>query len=120
MTGGGPARPRRLAVARGPAPGDVLGAHRRAARRLTVVVGEPALALDVVALAHAAGAGAVHLMHGVGATAQAPDGPSFMIVIVADPESADDLVRQLTPLLGDGLLVTDDVVETVSGAAGPG
>lgn len=100
---------------------------RRTARRITVFVDESAerggvpLAVDVVARAHAAGLPGVSLFRGIGGTSpEASDQRSFMIVMVADPESADDLVRQIAPLLGEGLLVTDDVVEIVSGpGSGP-
>jgi PII-like signaling protein len=100
----------------------------RTARRITVIVNESdvhdhaPLVLEIVARAHAAGLPGASVFRGIGgfglahstgmptSTTTSGDRP-IMIVMIADPESADDAVQQIAPLLRGGLLVVDDVVE---------
>lgn len=100
--------------------------QRRPARRLTVFVGEydtlahRPLATEIVHRAHQAGLAGASVFHGVegfGASraihttrilSLSEDLP-VVIVIVDTPETIEDFLPQIAPLLAQGLIVVEDV-----------
>ena len=111
----------------------------RPGRRATVMIDgsgpRRVLAHEIVRVAHACGLPMVGVFNGVDGFAPATDlrpstyRPPLMVVVTGDPESIDDFVTGIAPVLGPGELTVEDVTEILpsrgqcaplTGAGSPG
>jgi hypothetical protein len=100
--------------------------HRRRSRRATIMIDgsgpRRVLAGEIVRVAHACGlptAGAFEGFAGfTPATPRQSARPPLMVVVTGDPESIDDFVTGVAPVLVAGELTVDDVTEVLP-AVGP-
>jgi len=97
--------------------------HRQPGRRATVMIDgsgpRRVLAHEIVRVAHASGLPMVGVFNGVdGFTPDTDPRPSsyrppLMVVVTGDPESIDDFVTGIAPVLGPGELTVEDVTEII-------
>jgi hypothetical protein len=111
----------------------------RPGRRATVMIDgsgpRRVLAHEIVRVAHACGLPMVGVFNGVDGFAPATDlrpstyRPPLMVIVTGDPESIDDFVTGIAPVLGPGELSVEDVTEILpardprgplAGAGSPG
>ena len=95
--------------------------HRRPGRRATVMIDgsgpRRVLAHEIVRVAHGCGLPMVGVFDGVDGFAPDTDlrpssyRPPLMVVVTGDPESIDDFVTGIAPVLGPGELTVEDVTE---------
>lgn len=97
--------------------------HRRPGRRVTMMIdgsgSRRTLAAEIVRVARASGLTAVGVFRGVDGFTPGtglygwPPGPPTMIIVTGDPESIDDFVEGVAPVLDPGELTVEDVAEIV-------
>jgi hypothetical protein len=100
--------------------------YRRPARRATMMIDGSGprrlLAHEIVRVAHACGLPVVGVFNGVDGFAPETDPrpssyrPPLMVVVTGDPESIDDFVTGIAPVLGPGELTVEDVTEILPAA----
>lgn len=103
------------------------GVRRRVCRRMTATIdgsaGCEVLAREIVRVARAVGLPTAAVVRGVDGftprTDESACGPPLIVVVTGDPESIDDLVVGVAPVLGRCELTVEDVQEIVPAPAGP-